>query len=88
MGTNLVYREEEEWAGWGKYYPDEKEMTMLYADPKINSLGCKTNEFAEIFEGSQLKDILFWDGHQYNPLKYKDIKNPYIDETIKPRNLE
>lgn len=88
MGTELVHRNEEEWAGWGKYYPNEKEMALLYVDPKINSLGCKTNEFAEIYEGSELKDILFWDGHQYGPLKYKEIRNPYIEETIKPRNLE
>ena len=88
MGEELAFKKEEEWAGWGKYYPSEKEMAMLYADPKINSLGCKTNEFAEIFEGSDLKDVLFWDGHQYNPLKYKEIKNPYIEETIRPRNLE
>lgn len=88
MGEELTCRNEQEWAGWGKYYPSEKEMTFLYTDPKINSLGCKTNEFAEIFEGSELKDILFWDGHQYTPLKYKEIKNPYIQEVIKPRNIE
>ena len=78
----------EEWAGWGKYYPNEAEMTLLYQDPKINTLKCKVNEFAEIYEGSQLKDVLFWNGEQYYPLKYKDIRNPYLDETIKPRNLE
>lgn len=88
MGDELSARKEQEWAGWGKYYPNEKEMALLYADPKINSLGCKINEFAEIYEGTQLKDVLFWDGHQYTPLKYKDIKNPYIQETISPRNLE
>ena len=88
MGEELAFRKEEEWAGWGKYYPAEKEMSLLYSDPKINSLGCKTNEFAEIFDKTELKDVLFWDGHQYGPLKYKDIKNPYIGETIKPRNLE
>lgn len=88
IGKELTFKEEEEWTGWGKYYPSEKEMVMLYADPKINSLGCKINEFAEIFEGTNLKDVLFWDGHQYCPLKYKEIKNPYIEETIRPRNLE
>lgn len=79
---------DDDWAGWGKYFPNEKEMTMLYADPGINILKCKTNEFAEIYEGSTLKDILFWDGSEYRKLKYKDIKNPYTDETIRPRNLE
>lgn len=63
-------------------------MAMIYSDPKINTLHCKTNEFAEIFEGSTLKDILFWNGKEYTNLKYHDIKNPYIGETIKPRNLE
>lgn len=88
MGDDLAFRKELDWAGWGKYYPDEKEMALLYADPKINSLGCKTNEFAEIYEGAELKDVLFWDGRQFGPLKYKEIKNPYIGETIRPRNLE
>jgi len=63
-------------------------MSLLYSDPQMNILKCKINEFAEIYEGSVLKDILFWNGHEYTKLKYKDIKNPYIGETIKPRNLE
>lgn len=79
---------QDEWTGWGKYFPSEKNMALLYTDPKINVLNCKVNEFAEIYEGADLKDILFWDGHQYTPLKYRDIKNPYIQETVKPRNIE
>ena len=88
MGTEIEDKQKGTWAGWGKYYPNEKEMTLLYSDPKINSLQCKVNEFAEIYEGTQLKDVLFWDGHEYRRLKYKDMTNPYIQETIKPRNLE
>lgn len=88
MGEELTFKAEEEWAGWGKYFPSTSEMAMLYADPKVNILKCKTNEFAEIYEGKELKDVLFWDGTQYGPLKYKEIKNPYIEETIRPRNLE
>lgn len=88
MGTELAERKEEEWAGWGKYYPNSAVMALLYSDPKINSLKCKMNEFAEIYEGTELKDVLFWNGTQYTPLKYKDIRNPYLDEVIKPRNLE
>lgn len=76
------------WNGWGKYYPNEDEMTLLYSDPQMNILKCKTNEFAEIYEGSELKDVLFWDGHSYTKLKYKNITNPYLKETISPRNLE
>ena len=88
MGEELTFKHEDEWAGWGKYFPSTSEMAMLYADPKVNILKCKTNEFAEIYEGKELKDVLFWDGAQYGPLKYKEIKNPYIEETIRPRNLE
>lgn len=77
-----------EYCGWGKYFPNTDELANLYSDPKINILGCKTNEFAEIFVDGVLKDVLFWDGTQYSNLKYRPIKNPYTGETIKPRNLE
>lgn len=87
MGTEEAFRQEEDWTGWGKYYPDEKEMTLLYADPKINILKCKTNEFAEIYEGTQLKDVLFWNGREYRKLKYKDFTAP-TGEHISPRNIE
>lgn len=78
----------ESFCGWTKYYPTETELSFIYSDPSNNVLNCKTNEFAEIYEGTELKDILFWNGKEYTPLKYKDIKNPYLGETIKPRNLE
>ncbi len=88
LDENMAERGTEEWAGWGKYFPTEQEMAMLYSDPKVNTLKCKTNEFAEIFEGSVLKDILFWNGQEYRPLKYKDIKSDYLNQTIKPLNIE
>lgn len=79
---------EDQYCGWGKYYPNEQEMVFLYTDPKINILKCKTNEFAEIYDHNCLKDILFWDGKQYNPLTYHNIKNTYLGETVMPRNIE
>lgn len=78
----------EEWSGWSKYYPNTEEMTMLYTDPKMNILKCKTNEFAEIFEGHDLKDVLFWTGEEYRRLKYKEIYNDFLGKTITPLNLE
>lgn len=78
----------EEWAGWGRYYPEEKEMALLYSDPQMNILKCKTNEYAEIYEGQELKDVLFWDGSMYRPLKYKEIKNEFMNTTVKPLNIE
>ena len=88
MGTELVEKYEDDWAGWGKYYPTEKDMALLYADPKINSLRCKINEFAEIYDGSQLKDLMFWTGQEYRPLKYKEIKSDFLGQTIRPLNIE
>ena len=79
--------EDQQWSGWGKYFPNENQMALLYSDPKINILKCKTNEFAEVYEGSQLKDILFWNGHEYRKLKYKNFTAP-TGEHISPRNVE
>ena len=88
MGTEMAEKNNEEWAGWGKYYPNEQEMALLYSDPKINTLKCKTNEYAEIYEGSEIKDILFWNGQEYRTLKYKEIKNEFLGQTIRPLNIE
>ena len=79
---------DEEWAGWGNYWPNEQEMSLLYSDPQMNILKCKTNEFCRINEGSTLKDILFWTGKEYRPLKYKDLRCDFLNQTIKPLNTE
>ena len=80
-------QESDEWSGWNNYYPDEEQMTSLYAKPTINVLNCKTNEFAKIYEDNKVKDVLFWDGHEYRQLKYKEFTAPTC-ERISPRNLE
>lgn len=78
----------EEWCGWAKYYPTEQEMNMLYTDPKMNILKAMTNEFCKIYDGSELKDVLFWTGEEYRHLRYKDIHNDFLGKTISPLNLE
>ena len=87
LGNDIQENEAEAWCGWGKYYPSEQEMTLLYEDPKINTLKCKINEFAEIYEGTQLKDVLLWTGHEYRKLRYKEFTAP-TGEHIIPRNIE
>lgn len=85
------YKEKEQkdlYCGWGKYYPNTEQMASLYAAPQHNVLGAKINEYCEIFEGSDLKDILRWDGERYRPLVYHDLKNKFLNETIRPLNLE
>lgn len=78
----------EEYCGWGKYYPTEEQFALLYNDPKINTLKCPINTYAEIFQGSELQDVLFWNGLEYRALKYKEIKDKTLGVTIRPLNLE
>lgn len=80
-------QEREEYCGWGRYYPSEEQMALLYSNPELNILKAHTNEFCEIFEGNQIKDVLWWDGLRYKPLKYQDFKNAF-GEKVAPRNLE
>lgn len=90
--TVLFYHEthiiEDEYCGWSRHYLDDNKMNLLYSDPKMNILNCKINEYAQIYQGQELKDILRWDGNEYQPIKYKDIRNHFLNEIIKPLNLE
>lgn len=77
-----------EYIGWGKYYPHEKQFAEIYSSPQFNTLNATINEYCELFEGSELKDIMRWDGQRYNPLKYTNLNNKFLNKTIKPLNLE
>jgi hypothetical protein len=55
--------------------------------PHNNTLNSITNEFVKIYEGKELKDVLFWNGKEYRNLKYKEFTTN-LGERIKPRNLE
>ena len=85
---NEIHADESEYCGWSRHYLDNNKMNLLYSDSKMNILNCKINEYAQIYQGQELKDILRWDGNEYQPIKYKDIKNHYLGETIRPRNIE
>lgn len=79
--------EDYEYNGWIKVFPSEQQFIELYSDLTKNIFNCKTNEFVEIYEEDNLKDILFWDGTKYRNLKYQNFTS-IIGEQIKPRNLE
>lgn len=49
INTNAAENNNEDYCGWGKYYPNEEEMILLYSNPKMNVLNCKINEYAEIY---------------------------------------
>ena len=93
-GINGVFWEKEtrplpkECAGWGKYYPQDQQFAEIYSSPQFNTLNATVNEYCELFEGSELKDIVRWDGQRYSPLKYSNISNKFLNKNIKPLNLE
>ena len=87
LGNKKFEEDLENYTGWSKHYPDEQTLSLLYQNPKINVLNCRNNEFAEIFVDKQLKDILFWTGESYRPLKYKEFTTA-LGERIAPRNIE
>lgn len=81
-------QEEIEYGGWIDYHPTETEMVNLYTNKTNNTLNCKINEYAKIYDGKELKDVLVWTGNEYRNLNYHEIKNKFLGETIKPLNLE
>lgn len=81
-------KNEEIYCGWSRHYLDDEKMNLLYSDPKMNILNCRINEYAQIYQGQELRDIVRWDGNEYQPIKYKDIRNHFLNEIIKPLNLE
>lgn len=78
----------EEYSGWKKCYPTEEQLNSLYSNPEMNVLQANINEYCEIFEGSELKDILRWTGEKYVSLKWSDFKNNFLNKKIQPYNLE
>lgn len=93
LGLETIYfgdegkEENVDYCGWAKYYPNAEQMASLYSSPTLNILNAKTNEFCEIYEGADLKDILFWNGERYRALNYKEFTTS-LGEKIKPRNIE
>lgn len=81
-------KQEEPWAGWSKYYPSEQEFAMLYTDPKMNILGAKVNEYCVLYQDTEVRDVLRWDGEEYKKLKYNNFRNTYLGKNIKPLNLQ
>lgn len=78
----------EEYKGWEKYTPTEEQLALLYSNPEMNILQANINQYCEIYEGTELKDILRWTGEKYVPLKWNNFKNTFLNKKVKPYNLE
>ena len=93
VGIETIYYQQkeekkEEYCGWSKLTPNEEQLISLYTDPTINVLNANVNEYCEIFENDELKDVLRWTGEKYTSLKYSNFKNNFLNKKIQPYNLE
>lgn len=79
---------EEEYCGWRKTNPTNDELISLYSEPSVNILNANINEYCEIYENGELKDILRWTGEKYVTLKWGNFKNNFLNKKIQPYNLE
>jgi len=77
----------EEYCGWKIVRPANEQLAELYSHPENNIFAAKANEFIEIYVENELKDVQFWDGKKYRPLKYQNFKSTF-GEKVAPRNLE
>ena len=68
-------------------YPMGDELVLRREDEWAGWGKCFPTE-QEIYEGKELKDILTWTGSEYRPLKYNEIKNNFLNQTIRPLNIE
>ena len=67
--------------------PDDK-MAQLYENLNENTFGCFTNEYLIVKNiNGEVVDTLRWDGQEYRPTSYRNIKNNHIG-VVKPRNLQ
>ena len=86
--TPIEQKKPEEYCGWVKYTPTENELISLYSKPTENILNANINEYCEIYEKEELKDILRWTGEKYTSLKWSNFKNNFLNKKIAPLNLE
>lgn len=79
------------WNGWKQFRVSEEDMLSLYNRKNTNTLSAKVNEYCKIYDGDNFKDILFWNGTEYEEIKYLTVQEPNGNrdrEKISPRNLE
>ena len=77
-----------QYKGWREATPSELDFTSLYSTPENNLFHLNTNEYIKILEDGKVVDIETWTGERYKSINYKDVHNKFLNETIRPRNIE
>lgn len=78
----------EQYKGWREVHPSEMDLASLYAHPENNIFHLNTNEYMKVIENGKIVDIEKWNGQKYVSIVYKDVHNKFLNETLRPRNVE
>ena len=78
----------EKYSGWKEVVPSDLDMASLYAHPDKNIFHLNTNEYLKVMEDGHVVDIEVWNGEKYKNISYQDVHNKFLNETIRPRNIE
>lgn len=74
--------------GWKYYNVDNKLLASIYSNKGTNILGAEENQYCILRRDGEIVDIVVWKKNLYEPLHDRELKNAYIGEKIKPRNIE
>lgn len=74
--------------GWKYYDVDNELLASIYSNKGTNILGAEENQYCILRRDGEIIDVVVWKKNLYEPLHDRELKNAYIGEKIKPRNIE
>lgn len=74
--------------GWKYYDVDNELLASIYSNKGTNILGAEENQYCILRRDGEILDVVVWKKNLYEPLHDRELKNAYIGEKIKPRNIE
>ena len=79
---------DELFTGWRHYELNDAVLTSVYNNQNGNVLGAKENQYCVLKQNNEIIDIVVWRNGKYEALHDRELKNAYIGEKIKARNIE
>lgn len=74
--------------GWRHYELNDAILTSVYNNQNGNVLGAKENQYCVLKQNNEIIDVVVWRNGKYEALHDRELKNAYIGEKIKARNIE
>lgn len=79
---------DELFTGWRHYELNDAILTSVYNNQNGNVLGAKENQYCVLKQNNEIIDVVVWRNGKYEALHDRELKNAYIGEKIKARNIE